>query len=804
MRFIFFQILYIAAQYILFIIPVHSQVFSFERAMPGNISEVTIFGIVQDRNGFIWYATRDGLWRFDGHNTTEYRYDPADTTSISSSFVRAITVDRQGNLWVGTSGGGLNRYVPEYDHFQRYMYDKDNPQSLSHNDVLHIYQDKTDVIWVCTEDGYNRMDKENGTFKRYYLEYEPTPGMHNRAILTCIEDSHGNFWVGSYFRGLFKFDRERETFDYVDLNKLTEGSINYPLFNIWSLMEDHHRNLWIGTHNQGLFKYNPETGETSHFHREGDNYHQISTNIIYRLMEDTEGRIWMGTAYGLNIYDPENKKTSSFFSSYENPTTISTNSIWAIMQDSSGTVWLGGWEGYADKWDRKSRRFAARMSEGIYPPTPLQYNAILKDSRDRLLVGTNSGLLIFPDFSKIKNDERILVTNDQPRYFSGLYISSITEDSFGDIWVGTNQGIRRFNHHPANAEVYYSTTPFSTTGIASNFISSIMEDSRNTIWIGTQNGLHQYVRHNNTFRQYHAEPFVAGSLSHKYVTTVYEDNNGVIWAGTPSGLNRLNQSTGSFSSFHHVHDNPMSLANGVINIIFQDSRGLLWVGTTAGLSCAIDNSGYFNTYTVENGLPGNIISAMYEDNAGYIWVSTNQGVSRLEITLPEYSQNPLAKLDSIDVSFWNFTESDGMIDASFKRGSVARLSNGEVLFGSTYGISSFFPDSIKSNSFIPPIQFTDLKIHNKSVKPVSGCKLLEKHISLVEEITLNYKQSVVTFDFQSLSFTNSHKNQYAYIMEGFDKEWTYAGNRRTATYTNLNQGKYIFKVKASNNDGVME
>lgn len=240
----------------------------------------------------------------------------------------------------------------------------------------------------------------------------------------------------------------------------------------------------------------------------------------------------------------------------------------------------------------------------------------------------------------------------------------------------------------------------------------------------------------------------------------------------------------------------------MINNIFQDSRGLLWVGTTAGLSCAIDNSGYFRTFTVEDGLPGNVISAIHEDNSGYLWVTTNQGISRLAPELTDSLANTINKLNSIRVSFWNFNESDGIIDASFKKGSVTRLKNGEVLFGSTHGINSFFPDSIQANSFIPPLQFTDLKIHNRSISPSQNSELLKMHISMVEEITLNYKQSVVTFDFQSLSFTNSHKNQYAYIMEGFDKEWTYAGNRSTATYTNLNQGKYVFKVKASNNDGV--
>jgi ligand-binding sensor domain-containing protein len=238
-----------------------------------------------------------------------------------------------------------------------------------------------------------------------------------------------------------------------------------------------------------------------------------------------------------------------------------------------------------------------------------------------------------------------------------------------------------------------------------------MEDSRNTIWVGTQNGLHQYIRYNNTFRQYHATPFLAGALSHKYVTYVYEDNNGVIWAGTPSGLNRLNQSTGSFSSFHHVHDNPWSLANGIINVIFQDSRGLLWVGTTSGLSCAIDFSGYFRNFTVDDGLPGNIISAIYEDNAGYLWVTTNQGVSRLEIELSDYSLNPLRKLESLNVSFWNFTDSDGMIDISFKRSSVARLSNGEVLFGGTLASVLLFltasnPTILSHHSSLPILKLT--------------------------------------------------------------------------------------------------
>jgi signal transduction histidine kinase/ligand-binding sensor domain-containing protein/DNA-binding response OmpR family regulator len=771
----------------------------FERALPGNNSEATIYSIVQDKQGFIWFATRDGLWKFDGHTTREYRYDPGDTTSISSSYIRSMTLDRDGTLWIGTVGGGLNRYLEEYDQFRRYMHHPDNPATLSHNDVLHIYEDRAGVLWVSTEDGLNQMDKESETFRRYYLEENPLPGLHNRAVLSCMEDADGSFWVGTFFRGLFKFDRTNGSYTHVDLGRFYQNENPQRIYNIWSMMQDSKGNLWVGTHRQGLFRYNPKTDTADHFSTTSSKRQQrISNNIIYTLMEDRQGRIWMGTDRGLNIY--EQGEMSMYFSSYEDPTSISTNGIWALMQDAAGTVWLGGWEGQPDKYDERSRRFINRMSQGVFPPTPLHYNVILRDSRDRLLVGTNSGLLVVNNFSSFGRDSRISVTESQQRFLNGNYISTIIEDSFGDIWVGSSQGIWRFNTDPSRATRYTASNPVSEKGLAANFISSIIEDSRKTIWVGTQNGLHQYQRHDNTFRQFHSTPFVAGTLSHRYVTYVYEDKTGSIWVGTPNGLNKLNLSTGTFSYYNHIHGNPTTLANGVINIIYHDSRGLLWVGTTAGLSCASDFSGRFRNFTVDQGLPGNNVAAIYEDKAGYLWVSTNQGISRLKVEIE--SQDHKYNINTLQVSFWNFTRGDGLPDTSFKRSSVASFNNGEVMFGGTFGISSFFPDSVKPNPFIPQVIFTDLRILNRSVKPQAGSKLLDRHISMVKEITLTHKQSVITLDFQALNFTNSENNQYAYLLKGFDKEWIHAGNRRSATYTNLNQGKYTFMVKASNNDGI--
>lgn len=764
--------------------------FEFEKAIPQKMSETTIFSIVQDDDGFMWFATRDGLWRFDGYETKEYRYNPGDINSIGSSYIRSLLVDNNGVLWVGTVGGGLNKYVVEYDQFERFVYDENDVHSLSHNDVLSIYQDENETIWVCTEDGINKLDQTSGKFERFYMENNPRTKQLNRAMISCLEDVEGNFWVSSYNRGLFLFDREAQTQEHYDISGYLDTNGEFSDYYLWNLYEDSKDRIWITTRGQGVVSIDFKSDSSVHFHVNGDENLELSSNIVYTVFEDERGDFWIGTDNGLNIYNPETNTIDYFYSDVDNPISISNDAVWSITQDESGVVWLGGWEGYADKWDPLSRRFTPRISKGRNTPRPIHYNCLERDDSGRCLIGTDSGFYVLPGEKPLSTESRIAIDQLGENYLPGLYVPDILCDSFGNVWVATNKGLWRFTTDPTEARL-----------VMSGFCTGLYEDSRKTVWIGTQNGLHAYQRLTDSFEVYRSTPYVVGSLSHKNVTTIYEGKDGVLWVGTNNGLNRLNMTTNSFTVFRHNHNDASSLANGIVRQIYQDSRGVLWVGTSAGLSCAVDYSGKFRNFTIEDGLPGNSIASIFEDDSGNIWVATNEGVSKIIISDEDFNVS-FDNLFTFNVTCINYGISDGLLDLNFRSGSFLQLDNGEVFLGGIYGVNSFFPDSIKVNPFKPSVVLTGLKIMNKTFEANPRSRTLKKSIQVADKIWLNYKQPVVTIEYVGLSFTNSEKNQYAYKMDGFDDEWIEAGTQRSVTYTNLKPGDYIFKVRAANSDGV--
>ncbi len=768
----------------------YSQDYAFERAIPKKMSETTIFAIVQDHSGFMWFATRDGLWRYDGYETKEYRYTAGDVSSIGSSHIRSLLVDRNGVLWVGTVGGGLNRYVADYDYFKRYVYNEKDENSLSHNDVLSIYQDKSDDIWVCTEDGLNKLNQQTGKFDRYYMEENPISKQLNRAVMACLEDKSENFWVGTYSLGLFLFDPEKGTQQHYDILQYMDNSDESPKYFVWDLYQDSKQNIWIATRGQGVIRVNFSNGSSTHFHTEGNASRKLSSNIVYSVFEDNHGVVWIGTENGLNVFDPKSDSVEYYYSDIHNPNSISNNAVWSITQDSSGVIWLGGWEGYADKWDPLSKRFTPRVSKGIFPPRPVHFNCIQIDAKGQCLIGTDSGFYSLPSQVLKSKSNRFVIDQNDKSYLSGMYVPAILFDSFGITWVATNKGLWRYKSDPSAAEL-----------VMPGFCTALFEDSRKTIWVGTQNGLFVHQRLTDSFVVYESTPFTVGSLSHKHVTTIYEDQNGVLWVGANNGLNRFNIDTNSFTVFRHNLNDASSLSNGFVRQIFQDRRGMLWIGTSAGLSCAVDYSGKFRNFSINEGLAGNSVSSIFEDSNGNIWTATDGGVSKL-IIQTNGEIVTFNNLNDFEITFINYGARDGLLDVSFRPGAIYQFANGEVFLGGVYGISSFFPDSIKVNPYKPPVVLTGLKIMNTNFKADPESKTLKKSIEKADEVVLNYKQPVLTIEYAALSYTNSDNNQYAYKLEGFDNDWVAVGSQRSVTYTNLKPDKYNFKVRASNSDGI--
>jgi ligand-binding sensor domain-containing protein/signal transduction histidine kinase/DNA-binding response OmpR family regulator len=760
----------------------------FEQILPNELKDKTVFSIVQDNTGYIWFGTKDGLIQYDGYSIKTFRNNPSDVNSISSNKINVLFVDSKGRLWIGTSVG-LNLFNHETEHFERFLYDENNCSTLSSNDILTIYEDSENNHWIGTENGLNRYDETMNTFSRYYYSEVSVNDYNNKAIISILEKDKNTLIVGTFFRGIYLFDKKT--------GQLSKNGLPYPIngsINIWCLLKDSLGNIWTGTYNHGLYVLSPEFEVLNQYSMEGtSDQNRLLSNIVYGINIDDFGNIWVATDNGLSIFDTTKIEFSHYTSNTNTNAALTTNSLRTIFKDNTGNIWLGGWNSGILKVDRLKYKFNTLFHNPTLPPQKLDVNTIVKTDQNKWLFGTDRGLYMY---SGEVNSQNPINSKDCEIYFSDQIILSALQDSRGNTWVGTTDMLMRFKDNIYNAQVYTARSD-NQFGLASSFIYDLYEDEVGRIWIATQSGLHEYVYGTNRFRRY----AITGnnSFDHRYITNLCSDKLGGLWVGTIKGLNHLNINTGEIKNYTHKLNDPKSISNGRINDIHLDGRGILWIATDAGLSVYNRASESFLQFSIEDGLLGNIINSIAEDSKGDIWLGTNDGLSHIFIN-PKLRNQTLSKTALIE-KILNYDSSDGL-HVEFFRPRVFYADDDErFYFGGVNGVVSFLPDSIQHNQRKPPVVISNFKIANKNVPIETDQSPLSKHISFTDQITLTHKQSVLTFEFVALNFTNSEKNQYAYKMEGFEDNWNYVGNQRSATYTNLDAGTYIFRVIASNNDG---
>lgn len=784
------------------------------------LPSTSVFGIFQDRKGFMWFGTGDaGLCRFDGYSFTVYKNNPLDSNSIPANNIVEIYEDRSGTLWIAvpgheasrfdrgngkftsyegmynwwtnsysncrleTSGGlwfatpgsGLKRFERTSGRFTRY--------SLS-SDTLHaICEDPDDgrILWIGTALGLDRFDTANGTFTHY--EHG------SRTLVNTVHgDRFGCVWLGTT-EGLYRFNKTTGSFSHYPVERTISEHLERN--NVTVIYEDSRNLLWISTEN-GLFRFARETGTFKEYER-GPSTARSPDERIESIAEDTRGDLWVGSSSGggLGRYDRSRDKFVFFVNDPKDPHSLSDNLVTRLYQDRSGTMWVGTWWGGLNILDRARKAFTHYTLEPAYPKS-LSHKIVTGLSEDRsgvLWVATMGGLNRFNrdtrTFTHYMNDP------DNPQSLGGNDIRSLLVDSKGAIWVGTlgrgldrldpvrsggtGQGKERFVHF-----VHDAGNPKS---LGSNHILSLFEDKSGRLWIGTSDeGLDEFDRNSGTFIHYKYDPTDSSSLGWNWVNTIYEDRSGTLWVGTgtQNALNRLDKATGKFTRYYSDPKNIKSLSCYSVHSIYEDSRGTLWIGTAAGLNRFERSTETFEHFTTKDGIASDFIGAILEDDSGCLWLKTLKGVTKF---------NPRTG------RFRNYDASDGVnINPGWGQASY-KNKNGEMFIGGTDGFVRFYPDSIKDNTYIPPIVITAFK---KFDKPVP----LDTVISEKKVLELSYQDNVFSFEFVALNYTSPEANQYAYMLEGFDKDWIYCGTRRYASYTNLGGGSYVFKVKGSNNDNV--
>ncbi|MCP2606550.1 ATP-binding protein [Candidatus Aminicenantes bacterium AC-708-I09] len=744
-----------------------------------------MFTIIQDKQGFMWFGTEDGLNRYDGYEFKVYRNDHDNLNSLNYNYIKVIYEDSKGNLWIGTYGGGLDKFNPQQEKFIHYKYEVDNPYSLSNNYVTSIFEDKFGVLWIGTEEGLNKFDSKKGRFIRYKHDIN-NPDSLSSDFITCIyEDSKGILWIGTE-NGLNKFDRENERFIHYFHEPKNPHSIsnNY----IYSIYEDHLGNLWIGTYGGGLNRFDRKTGKFIHYKYNARNPNSLSNNYVRVIYEDSSGTLWIGTEDGLNQF---NRKSENFFRFKHRPydlNSLSNNEIYSIFEDRAGVLWIGTRVGL-NKLNQKSKQFIHYYSIPN-DPNSLSNNyvrAIYEDDDGILWIGTYGGL---NKFNRKKGIFKHYIANPNDlTSLSSNRVMAICGDGPNILWIGTENGLNKFNKKTEKF-IHFKSEIGNPWSLSSNFIRVVYKDRDGNLWIGTDNGLNKFERKTGKFIHYKHNPKDPNSISNNFIYSIFEDSRGTLWIGTLKGLNKFDRKKNIFKKYFVIPGDSRSLNNNEILSIYEDSRGILWVGTAEGLNKFDRNREIFTHYTTKDGLPNNLIYDILEDREGNLWLSTNKGLS---------------KFNPVQEKFRNYDVSDGLQSNEFSKGACFKSKSGEMFFGGINGFNSFYPEKIKDNPYPPQIVITDFKVFNKSIsigEKFDGMIILEKSITNTKEIILSHKHRFFSIEFSALHFVSPKKNQYAYKMEGFDREWNYVGNRNFATYTNLPPGEYTFRVKASNSDGV--
>ncbi|MCQ3937163.1 MAG: hypothetical protein DPW18_08965 [Chloroflexi bacterium] len=750
----------------------------FERlSLEEGLSQSVVNVILQDRKGFLWIGTDDGLNRYDGYNFKVYKPETNDPFSLSDRSITAIVEDRSGNLWVATRTGGLNRYDPITGKFIHYTNDKNNDQTIASNRVNALALDENG-LWIGTDNGLDYLDLQT-----YKLTHHPSTAspikLKSKSISSLFIDSTGRLWIGTLDSGVGYYDPASGTFKTFRNNQYNSNSLSSN--RIFSIAEGQTGEIWIGTGN-GLNLYNPAENNFIRFKNSRDFPASLAGNVVYALFTDRSGGLWVGTNMGLDRYDPQEGAFIHHQYQPNVPNSLSNNEVRYIYEDDSGVLWVGTYGGGLNKYNRQQDRYAY-FRHNPDDPESLSSNlvfAILPDERDQVWVGTiDNGLNLFNP--KTETFTRFIHDPGDSATIGSNSVISLYKDRDGVLWVGTggsldryNRGIKTFSHFQPEEADLSDPSRFA--------VFAILEDSMGSFWVGSNRGLLLFDRETKTFSEYKTGGDDPNYFSSIRINALFEDDDQNLWVGTyDNGLQRINLGTGEVAFYRNNPADTSTLGNNTVLSIYQDTGGTLWVGTNGGgLSRYNPETETFTNFTEYEGLSNNVVYGILEDETGKLWLSTNFGLSRF---------------DPVNRSFRIFTASDGLQSNEFNQNSYAKDRNGTMYFGGINGLNIFVPQEITDNQYTPKIALTSITLDGV---PLDG----EQTTEYLDTITLTWPQDSFEFEFASFAYEQPSKNQYAYMLEGFDTDWINIDNQRNGRYTNLSGGTYTLRLRGSNSDGV--
>lgn len=780
-----FQFLLILVAWQFWALPGRGQSYSFSHLTVDNgLSNNSILSIMQDSRGFMWFGTYHGLNKYDGYRITPYLANAKDSSAISDNSITCLYEDRQHTLWVGTHLGGLNRYDRNQDAFIHYSSESRLPYRLSGNWVTSIFEDSKGRLWVGTDYGLNLLERGARTFRIFQHNPKDATTLNSSQVYAVTENEQGEILVLTSAEHLNRYQPATGTFAPANV-----GGEAGQLHSARLLAQDQQGHFWAGTFERGLLRFG--RGPARRYQHQPTDSGSLSRNQIKALLPTGRGELWVGTdGGGLDRYDPQHDNFTHLRTDEENSSSLSSNAVHSLFEDRSGTLWVGTFNGGVNYYNPHHNWFAhythqPRIANSLSNRSVL---ALHQTPDGGVWVGTDGGGLdVFDPQRRAFHHFRHDPTN--PHSLAADVVKTLYQDRQGTLWVGTYLGgLDRYD--PATGRfAHYVNDPTNPHSITNNLVWDLYEDRHGQLWVSTLGaGLCLLDRKRRNFTRF--QPLTGpGSLNDYNVVTMLEDRTGQLWIGTEDrGLNLYHPRTRTFSYVQHNAKKSNSLSSNRIQVLFEDSRGRFWVGTAdAGLNLLDRRTGTFRHYTTQQGLPSNIINSIVEDQAGQLWIGTNQG---------------LARFDAARGTFKIYNREDGLQSNEFAINAALRARNGELYVGGVNGFNVFAPQALTSNPIAPPVVLTGLLVFNKPVHARQSPRLLRRHITEADTLTLSYKEAAVTFQFAALNFIDPQKNRYAYRLDGFDAEWRYVGARHEATYTNLDPGTYTFRVRATNNDGV--
>jgi ligand-binding sensor domain-containing protein/two-component sensor histidine kinase len=777
------------------------------------LSQSTIFASLQDSKGYMWFATRSGLNRYDGYKFNLYFNDPKDSTSLSDDGTNSLYEDKNGNLWIGTIYGNINRFdrktetfiykniselinvqtdqaddfyeyplsfsrnqkttitsitedkdgklwigtwgngvivvdknFKKYNHF---YYDINNPNTLRTNRIMDLHFDKDGRLWIATfGGGLSRLTKSIKDSKEIFsfetlLQGEDEFSLSDNKLLNIFEDSEKNIWIGSYYGGLIFIasDQTKLPFGKAKINsqRCPMSANIFSRNTVMAFAEDKEHYLWIGTFGGGLIRYDHNKNETLHFFNDPFNQNSLGDNDVLSLCTDRSGIIWAGSHLGAGITKiyKNNARFNHVKHEPRNQNTLNDDVVWAIYKDKENILWIGTYKGGVNVYDAASN-----------------------------------------SFSYVNN-------SDKNKSISSNHVRAIEEDTYGNLWIGTYDGGLNIINKKTFKTIVYKNNPADPLSIGGNQVQDILIESDSVYWIATfGGGLNKVVVKGHplnqklSFERFKNSNSDPNSISDNRVYKLYRSRDGVFWICTyGGGLNSFDPITKKFKRYpiNSGQDDKFNIEN--LMTILEDSDGIMWLGSYGGSLTSFDRKTQkFKRYSFQEGLTSGVVYGILEDDSKNLWLSTDNGIFKLNLKSKEIKRYDIQ---------------DGLQSLEYSGGAYFKDAEGKLYFGGINGFNYFDPAAIKSNTYIPPVVITAVKVLNEHVK---GDR---------KELILDYKKNFISFEFSSLDFSDPQDNQYSFILEGLQDEWQLTeSSSRVATYTNLRPGTYTFKVRGSNSEGV--